>query len=161
MPIVNCCERVLADSSAGSVVAGNRRTGSRRTDPRTGCHVASPIHTTHRTDLPCRQSSNSPQLLFVSYSFARPQPTFNFAFFPPEDPPLCALVHPSLCDRVGPTQRYAPISDLSFPPFTSNMFCSRPHSRYLFEGTQVVQGPSRRKSPRVHVLVLAHPHVCG
>ena len=122
MPIVNCCERVLADSSAGSVVSesgesGNRRTGSRRTDPTRGRGVTllhSPHHTTHRTDLPCRQSSNSPQLPFVSYSFARPQPTFNFALSP-----LKTRLSARSCARTyatasAPRKGIPPISDLFF-----------------------------------------------
>jgi len=85
----------------------------------------------------------------------------NFAFVF-KDPPLSALMHPRLCNHVGPSQRYTPISDLSvFLPFASDIFRSRPHSGSLFEGTQVVQGPSRRKSPPYVRLIRAHLDVCG
>ena len=86
-----------------------------RPDPRTGVTLLhSPTHTTHRTDLPCRQSSNSPQLPFVSYSFARPQPTFNFALSP-----LKTRLSAHSCARTyatasAPRKGIPPISDLFF-----------------------------------------------
>lgn len=61
----------------------------------------------------------------------------------------------------APRRGMPPSPTSQFFSFTSDIFRSRPHPGSLFEGTQVVQGPSRRKSHRIYVLSRAHRHVCG